>query len=64
MHGVIPDLPEGGVVSPPSSTLCATTRWPSAMTDRGCAQRLDDIRPRRGRQGAQGHRAAEGVGGH
>jgi hypothetical protein len=47
MHGVIPDLPEGGVVSPPSSTLCATTRWPSAMTDRGCAKRLDDIRPRK-----------------
>ena len=43
----IPDAPRVALCSPPSSTLCAASRWPSAMLDGGCAQRLAENRPGR-----------------
>src|ERR1700748_3532315 len=36
----IPDLSSVAVCSPSSSTLRAASRWPAAMPDVGCAQRL------------------------
>src|SRR6476646_2692876 len=38
--------------SPPSRTLRAASRWPEAILDRSCAQRLRELRPGR-RNGSQ-----------
>src|SRR3954466_95437 len=41
--------------SPPSRTLRAASRWPAAILDRSCAQRLRELRPGR-RNGSQPNR--------
>src|SRR5712672_2085080 len=41
--------------SPPSRTLRAASRWPAAILDRSCAQRLRELRPGR-RNGYQPNR--------
>src|SRR6476620_5132848 len=41
--------------SPPSRTLRAASRWPAAILDRSCAQRLRELSPGR-RNGSQPNR--------
>src|ERR1700712_2468474 len=41
--------------TPPSRTLRAASRWPAAILDRSCAQRLRELRPGR-RNGSQPNR--------
>src|SRR6476660_5757128 len=41
--------------SPPSRTLRAASRWPAAILDRSCAQRMRELRPGR-RNGSQPNR--------
>jgi hypothetical protein len=47
-----PTCPSLPLCSPPSRTLRVAPRWPAALLDRGCAQRLRIVRPGR-RNGCQ-----------